>query len=156
MPLGCTDRQRISGSYQLAKVNNLLWMIQFSILPKSTPMWVGWNAQYRIDKKATEKIWYLPAINQTPTLTVVKEIMKRAQRLAMECGKREIDLTYDFACNRWSWKPKLEKHLHSITSLLHLDHFIPKWPSLVWSGRTSLNLVDLISWRNLTSLKMDP
>ena len=77
-------------------------MIQFSILPKSTPMWVGWNAQYRIDKKATEKIWYLPAINQTPTLTVVKEIMKRAQRLAMECGKREIDLTYDLACNRWS------------------------------------------------------
>ena len=63
MPLGCTDRQQIPESYQLAKVNNLLWMIQFIILPKSTPIWVGWNAQHQIDKKATEKIWYLPAIN---------------------------------------------------------------------------------------------
>ena len=35
MPLGCTDRQQIPESYQLAKVNDLLWMIQFSILPKS-------------------------------------------------------------------------------------------------------------------------
>ena len=67
MPLGFTDRQRIPESYQVAKVNNLLWMIQFSILPKSTAMWVGWNAQHRIDKKATEKIWYLPAINQSIT-----------------------------------------------------------------------------------------
>ena len=101
MPLGCTDQKWIPESYQLAKVNNLLWMIQFSILPESTPMWVGWNAQHRIDKKATEKIWYLPAINQTPTLTVVKEMMKRAQQLVMECGKREIAFTYDLACNRW-------------------------------------------------------
>ena len=46
MPLGRTDRQRIPLSYQLTKTNNLLWMIQFSILPKSTPMWVGSNAQH--------------------------------------------------------------------------------------------------------------
>ena len=46
MPLGRTDRQRIPESYQLAKTNDLLWMIQFSILLKSTPMWVGWNAQH--------------------------------------------------------------------------------------------------------------
>ena len=65
MPLGCTDRQRIPESYQLAKASNLLWMIQFSILPKSTLMWVGWNAQHQIDKKAAEKIWYFPAINQS-------------------------------------------------------------------------------------------
>ena len=63
MPLGCTDRQQIPERYQLTKVNDLLWMIKFSILPKSTPMWVHWNAQHRIDKKVTEEIWYLPAIN---------------------------------------------------------------------------------------------
>ena len=56
MPLGCTDRQRIPESCQLAKVNDLLWMIQFSILPKSTLMWVCWDEKHRIDKKATEKI----------------------------------------------------------------------------------------------------
>ena len=97
VPLEFTDRQRIPESYQVAKVNDLLWMIQFSILPKSTAMWVGWNVQHRIDKKATEKIWYLPAINQSPTSTVVKETMKRAQQLAVECGKREVALTYDLA-----------------------------------------------------------
>ena len=74
MPLGCTDQQQIPESYQLVKVNDLLRMIQFSILPKSTPMWVGWNAQYRIDMKATKNVWYLPAMNQSPTATaVVKE-----------------------------------------------------------------------------------
>ena len=98
MPLGCTDQQQILGSYQLAKVNDLLWMIQFSTLSKCTRMWVGWNAQHQIDKKATEKIWYLPAINQSPTLTaVVKEMMQRAQQLAVECGKHEITLTYNLA-----------------------------------------------------------
>ena len=57
-------------------------------------MWIGWNAQHRIDKKTTEKIWYFPAINQSSTLTaVVQEVMKRAQQLAVECGKREIVLT---------------------------------------------------------------
>ena len=61
-------------------------------------MWVGWNAQHRIDKKATEKIWYLPVINQPPTSTaVVKETMKRTQQLGVDCGKREITLTYDLA-----------------------------------------------------------
>ena len=33
MPLGCTDQERIRESCQLAKVNSLLWIIQFSILP---------------------------------------------------------------------------------------------------------------------------
>ena len=45
IPLGFTDWEQIPESYQLAKVNNLLWMIQFRILPKSTPDRVGWNAQ---------------------------------------------------------------------------------------------------------------
>ena len=73
-------------------------MIQFSILPKSTLMCVGWNAQHQIDTKTTVKIWSVPVIYQSPTLTaVVKEAMKRAQQLAVECGKREIALTYDLA-----------------------------------------------------------
>ena len=57
-------------------------------------MWVVWNAQHRVDKKVTEKILYLPAINQSPKSTaVVKEMMKRAQQLTVECGKRDTALT---------------------------------------------------------------
>ena len=110
MPLGCTDQQWIPESYQQAKINDLLWMIQFSILPKSTPMWVGWNAQHRINKKATEKIWYLPAINQSPTSTeVIKETMKRAQQLTKECGKREIALTYNLAIAKMVMEIQIEE-----------------------------------------------
>ena len=97
MPLGCTDRQRIPGSYQLAKVNDLLWIIYFSISSKSTPMWVRWNAQHRIDKKVTEKIRHVLAINQSPTLIAIKKTIKRTQQMAVECRKREIALTYDLA-----------------------------------------------------------
>ena len=85
----------------LTELKNLLWMIQFSILRKSTPKWVGWNGQHPFDKKATENIWYLPAINQSSTSTaVVKETMKRAQ----QCGKREIALTYDLAIAKMAIK----------------------------------------------------
>ena len=97
MPLGCTDRQRIPDSYQLAKVNDLLWMIYYSIPPKSTLMWVGWNAQHRIDKKVTEKIRHVLTINQLPTLIAIKKTIKRTQQMAVECRKREIALTYDLA-----------------------------------------------------------
>ena len=73
-------------------------MIQFSFLPKSTLMWVNCNSHHQIDKEVTEEIWYLPAINQSPTLTaVVKETMKRAQQLTVKCGKGEIALTYVLA-----------------------------------------------------------
>ena len=61
-------------------------------------MWVNCNSHHQIDKEVTEEIWYLPAINQSPTLTaVVKETMKRAQQLIVKCGKGEIALTYVLA-----------------------------------------------------------
>jgi uncharacterized protein YaiI (UPF0178 family) len=61
-------------------------------------MWVGWNAKYHKDFRATEVIWYLPQINLSPTSTVVvKETMKRAQKMATESGKNEIAVTYDLA-----------------------------------------------------------
>ena len=99
-------------------------MIQFSILPKSTPMWVGWNTQHRIDKKATEKIWYLPAINQSPTSTVVvKETMKKAQQLAVECGKCEIALTYDLAIAKMAMEIQTEEALTSDNIFVTLGSF---------------------------------
>ena len=85
-------------------------MIQFRILPKSNLMWIGWNAQHRIDKKATEKIWCLPAISQSPTSTaVVKETMKKAQQFAVEYGKREITLTYNLAIAKMAMEIQIEE-----------------------------------------------
>ena len=124
VPLGFTDRQRIPESYQVAKVNDLLRMIQFSILPKSTPMWVGWNTQHRIEKKATEKIWYLPAINQSSTSTaVVKETMKKAQQLAVECGKCEIALTYDLTIAKMAMEIQIEESPTSDNIFVTLGSF---------------------------------
>ena len=61
-------------------------------------MWVGWNAQQRHDGQPTERIWYLPPINQSPTSTaVVKETMKGARQLVKKCRKNEIAVTYDLA-----------------------------------------------------------
>ena len=94
----------------MTKVNDLLWMIQFSIPSKSTRMCAGWNAQHRIDKKVTEKIWYLQAINQSPTSTsVVKETLKRAQKLAVECRKHGIVLTYDLAMGKMAMEIQIEE-----------------------------------------------
>ena len=91
-------RHAVPETYHQEKVSDLVWMMQFSFLPQSTPMWVGWNAQQRHDCQPTERIWYLPPINQSPTSTaVVKETMKRAQQLAKECRKSEIAVTYDLA-----------------------------------------------------------
>ena len=99
-------------------------MIQFSILPKSTPMWVGWNTQHRIEKKATEKIWYLPAINQSSTSTaVVKETMKKAQQLAVECGKCEIALTYDLTIAKMAMEIQIEESPTSDNIFVTLGSF---------------------------------
>ena len=69
----------------------------------TTPVWVGWNAKYSPENKTTQKIWYLPQINQCPTLTsVVAETMRRSLRIASESQKENISVTYNFtiACPR--------------------------------------------------------
>ena len=61
-------------------------------------MWVGWKAQSQEEPTIIHKVWYLPQINQSPTLhAVVAETMNRAQKMAMECGKDSITVTYDLA-----------------------------------------------------------
>ena len=52
----------------------------------------------------------LPTISQSPTLTaVVKETMKRAQQLAVECGKREIALTNNLAIAKMVMEIQIEE-----------------------------------------------
>ena len=55
-------------------------------------------------------IWYLPAINQSPTsTTVVKETMKSSQQVTVECGKREIALTYNLAIAKMVTEIQIEE-----------------------------------------------
>ena len=63
---------------------DFLWLADFMFNDNdTTPMWAGCNAKYSPQKKTTQKIWYLPQINQSPTSTsVVAETMRRSLRIA--------------------------------------------------------------------------
>ena len=74
-------------------------------------MWVGWNASlignFELD---AQKVWYLPQINQSPTSSaVVLETMKRSQRLAEECGKDSIAVTYGIAIAKLAMQIQAEE-----------------------------------------------
>ena len=64
----------------------------------STRMWVGWNSTLIPHNDFTQKIWYLPQINQSSTSnSIVVETMRRSLCIAKECGKTAIVVTYDIA-----------------------------------------------------------
>ena len=52
--------------------------------------------------------------------------MKRDHQLAVECGKREIALTYDSAIAKTTMEIQIEEAPNSTRFLSHLDHFILK------------------------------
>ena len=62
-----------------------------------------------LTKKATGKIWYLPAVNQSRTSTVVVKETMRTQQLTVECEKREIALTYDLAIAKMAMEIQIEE-----------------------------------------------
>ena len=73
------------------------WMINVA-LTKDTPMWAGWNAHRTSKREDTQKIWYLPQINASPTsCSVVQETMKKSQDIAKEAQRNSICVTYDLA-----------------------------------------------------------
>ena len=61
-------------------------------------MWVGWNSSYGSREESMQKVWYLKQMNESPTLTsVVAETLKESQKVAEECNKYSISVTYDLA-----------------------------------------------------------
>ena len=61
-------------------------------------MWVGWNSKFGQQEESTQKVWYLKQMNQSPTSTsVVAERLTRSQKVAQECSKCTISVTYDLA-----------------------------------------------------------
>ena len=62
-------------------------------------MWVGWTAKKKSDTfRKTQKIFYLPQVNQSPTSTaVVAGTLKRALKFADYFKKESVAVTYDLA-----------------------------------------------------------
>ena len=94
------------------RTKDILWMIDVYTHPtKNIPMWSGWNSLLLPRDNNIQKIWYLPQINESPTSNaVVVETLQRSLRLASECGKSEIAVTYDLAIAKVAMqKPKFDK-----------------------------------------------
>ena len=77
----------------------MLWVLGFNVTPdKLTRLWPGWNAKIYEALQYTQKIWYLPQINQSPTNnSVIAETMRRFLEIAAEAQKTSIAVTYDLA-----------------------------------------------------------
>lgn len=56
---------------------DMLWLLGFDVTPKKlTSLWHGWKAKILEALQYTQKIWYLPQINLSPTNhSVVAETM---------------------------------------------------------------------------------
>lgn len=80
---------------------DLLWMMSHAS-GIVTPMWVGFNARInRTDNQIKQKVFYLTPINEAPTdNSVVLETMRRALRIADECGEQYAQVTYDLGIAR--------------------------------------------------------
>ena len=99
-------RSVVPESYMKSQHDNVKWMISFAFSKKAfafskeaQPMWVGWNAKKEGDTfRKTQKIFYLPQINQSPTLTAfVAETLKRALKFATHFKKESVAVTYHLA-----------------------------------------------------------
>ena len=79
-------------------------------------MWVRWNRILSAEiKEVIQKVWYLPQINETPTLTVVvAKILNRAKRIASECEKELISETYGLATAKIALKIQTSESIFKI------------------------------------------
>ena len=72
-----------------------------------------------------QKIWHLSPINQLSTFdAVVAETLARAQKIAEECGKRTVSLTYDLAVAKRQCKSSLQKNPNITMYLQVLVHSV--------------------------------
>ena len=78
---------------------DILWMADMlTDEDETTPMFVGWNPQLLPRDDEIQNVVYLPQISSSPTsYSVVQGTRNRAIRIAEECGKTSIAVTYDLA-----------------------------------------------------------
>lgn len=89
-----------------------------------TSMWIGYNSSIQKDKSSVQKVSYLTTINSSPTnVAVVRETMIQAQKIALECGERYLEVTYDLAIAKVALQiQSIEKPLFD-NLFIHLGQF---------------------------------
>ena len=77
IPSDDNGRKIVPGGCTLSMLCDTMWMMTLYYHPRSTPMWIGWNARFYPTDSAIQKVLYLPQINLSPTSnTVVLETLK--------------------------------------------------------------------------------
>ena len=87
-------------------------------------MRVGWNSRYGPQEDSTQKVWYLKQINESPSSTsVVVEALKRSQKVAEECNKYIISVTYDLVIPKVAMQLQAEEKPTYDNVFIHLGPF---------------------------------
>ena len=87
-------------------------------------MQVGWNSRYGPQEDSTQKVWYLKQINESPSSTsVVVEALKRSQKVAEECNKYIISVTYDLVIPKVAMQLQAEEKPTYDNVFIHLGPF---------------------------------
>ena len=78
---------------------NFLWVIRFNLTPeKLTLLWPEWKAKIFQALKDTQKTWFLPQINHSPTNhSAEEETIRRLLEFVAESQKSSISVTYELA-----------------------------------------------------------
>ena len=117
-------RNKIPESLKTAQTKDNLWMISHEVCPNITPLWVGWNSKNFNEVQNMQKIWYMSPINQSPTSdAVVAETMNKAVKVAEECGKKSISVTYDLAIAKKAMQIQTTEKPKYDVVFVNLAHF---------------------------------
>ena len=126
LPLSDERRTKVPNSWRKAKRHNFLWIsdLTFNRQSGDVPMWVGWNSSYGSREESMQKVWCLKQMNESPTLTsVVAETLKESQKVAEECNKYSISMTYDLAIPKVAMQLEAEEKPTYDNVFIHLGPF---------------------------------
>lgn len=75
-----------------------LWSLARYLFPNDVPMWNGWNSIHIDDDSHKQVVCYMDHIQLPPTrYDVVKETLRRSQKVSKECNENYAIVTYDLA-----------------------------------------------------------
>ena len=126
LPLSDERRTNFPNSLKKAQQHNFLWTsdLTFNRQSGDVPMWVDWNSRHGPREESMQKVWYLKQMNESPTSTsVVAETLKRSQKVAEECNKYNISVTYDLAIAKVAMQLQAEEKPTYDNVFIHLGPF---------------------------------